>query len=96
MINDDDEVMDRKTSVKKAVTKTRFIPPILMLSAGAVVSIMCYIQKYESLKSTLILFITMLVFAIIGTVIKIVIDLFGRTEVTYADYFDEDGEIVEK
>lgn len=96
MIKDDDELMDRKTSANKSISKTRFIPPILMLSAGAVVSIICYIQKYESLKSTLILFVTMLVFAIIGAVIKIVLDLFGRTEATYADYFDEDGEIVEK
>lgn len=96
MIKDDDELMDQKVTVKKTVGKSRFIPPILMLSSGAVVSIMCYIQRYDSLRSTLILFITMLIFAVIGAVIKIIIDLFSRTEASYSDYFDEDGEIVEK
>lgn len=75
--------------------KTKFIPPIMMLTAGLVTSIICFVAGYELLKSMFILFIAMLVFAILGTIIKSIMDHF-RTEMDYSDYFDEDGEIVEK
>ena len=75
--------------------RTRFIPPIMMLSAGAVASIMCLIEGYELLKSMIILFVTLLVFAILGTIVKAVVDSF-RTVMDYSQFFDEDGEVVEK
>lgn len=75
--------------------KTRFIPPLMMLSSGAVASIMCFISGYELIKSMTILFVTLLVFAILGTIIKVIVDSF-HTEMDYTDFFDEDGEIVEK
>ncbi|MBP3468488.1 MAG: hypothetical protein J6K26_03105 [Lachnospiraceae bacterium] len=75
--------------------RTRFIPPIMMLSAGAVASIMCLIAGYELLKSMIILFVTLLVFAILGTIVKAVVDSF-RTVMDYSQFFDEDGEVVEK
>ena len=75
--------------------RTRFIPPIMMLSAGAVASIMCLIAGYELLKCMIILFVTLLVFAILGTIVKAVVDSF-RTVMDYSQFFDEDGEVVEK
>ncbi len=75
--------------------KTKFIPPIMMLTAGLITSVMCFAAGYELLKSMFILFIVMLIFAILGTVIKSIVDRF-RTEMDYSEYFDEDGEIVEK
>lgn len=75
--------------------KTRFIPPIMMLTAGLITSVMCFAAGYEPIKSMLFLFIALLVFAILGTVIKSIVDHF-QTEMDYSDFFDEDGEIVEK
>lgn len=75
--------------------KTRFIPPIMMLTAGLITSVMCFAAGYEMIKSMLFLFIALLVFAILGTVIKSIVDHF-QTEMDYSDFFDEDGEIVEK
>lgn len=75
--------------------KTKFIPPIMMLTAGLITSILCLVKGYELVKSMFILFIVMLLFAILGTIIKSIMDRF-RTEMDYSDYFDEDGEIVEK
>lgn len=75
--------------------KTKFIPPIMMLTAGLITSVICLVMRYELLKSMLILFIAMLIFAILGTIVKSIVDHF-RTEMDYSDFFDEDGEIVEK
>lgn len=75
--------------------KTKFIPPIMMLTAGLITSVICFVAGYELLKSMLILFISMLIFAILGTIVKSIVDHF-RTEMDYSDFFDEDGEIVEK
>ena len=75
--------------------KTKFSPPIMMLTAGLITSVICLVMRYELLKSMLILFIAMLIFAILGTIVKSIVDHF-RTEMDYSDFFDEDGEIVEK
>lgn len=75
--------------------KTKFIPPIMMLTAGLITSVICFVARYELLKSMLILFISMLIFAILGTIVKSIVEHF-RTEMDYSDFFDEDGEIVEK
>lgn len=46
------------------------LPLILMLSAGAVTWIITYFNKYEPLQAYLILFGVMVLFYIIGTLIK--------------------------
>lgn len=90
---DHDQVLILKKEKRK--TKTRFIPPIMMLAAGAVASIMCFLAGYELLKSMIILFAVLLVFAILGTIVKAVVDSF-HTVMDYSRFFDEDGEVVEK
>lgn len=86
---------NQKYLLERRKKKTKFIPPIMMLTAGLITSILCFAVGYELLKSMFILFIVMLIFAILGTVMKSIMDRF-RTEMDYSDYFDEDGEIVEK
>lgn len=81
--------------IERRKKKTKFIPPIMMLTAGLVAAVICFAAGYESVKSMFILFITMLIFAILGTVIKSIVDHF-QTVMDYSDFFDEDGEIVEK
>lgn len=81
--------------VQQRKKKTKFIPPLMMLTAGLITSVICFVAGYELLKSMLILFFSMLIFAILGTIIKSIVDRF-RTAMDYSDFFDEDGEIVEK
>lgn len=81
--------------LERRKAKTKFIPPIMMLTAGLITSVICLVLGYELLKSMLILFVVMLIFAILGTVIKSITDRF-RVRMDYSDFFDEDGEIVEK
>jgi hypothetical protein len=43
----------------------------------------------------LILFLALLVFAILGTVVKSIVDQFNMN-MNYMDYFEENGDLVEK
>ncbi len=86
---------NQMVQLERRKRKTKFIPPIMMLTAGLITSVICFVAGYELLKSMLILFFSMLIFAIMGTIIKSIVDHF-RTEMDYSDFFDEDGEIVEK
>ena len=81
--------------IKKNNLNTKSIPAIMMLSAGLISYIICFIMKYELQKMLIIIFVTMLVFAILGTVIKTVVDSFNMN-IDYDDWFDDEGEIVEK
>lgn len=80
---------------KRKKRNTRFIPPIIALSAGAIASIMCYVAGYELTKSMFILLVTLFVFALIGTFVRAVVDSFNM-ELDYSAFFDEDGEIIPK
>ncbi len=86
---------NQAVQIERRKRKTKFIPPIMMLTAGLITSVICLVMGYELLKSMLILFIALLTFAILGTIVKSIVDHF-RTEMDYSDFFDEDGEIVEK
>ena len=50
--------------------KIKMIPTILMLMAGAITSIICYILKYEVMTMLLILIGVMILFYIVGDVIR--------------------------
>ncbi|HOO80588.1 MAG TPA: hypothetical protein PLZ77_01375 [Lachnospiraceae bacterium] len=80
---------------RKNRLKTKTIPPLIMLPAGAVATVIAWILKYDTEKLLIVVLITLLIFAIIGTVIKGVVDSFNM-QMDYSDYFDEEGEIVEK
>lgn len=78
--------------------KKRF-PLILMLVAGAVVSIILYIKNYELIKFLWILLASLVVFYAIGRMVVSVIDRFDReneeaNETTDAE--DENGAVIEK
>lgn len=76
---------------------TKFLPPVFMLMGGLVAFIMCMMQDVEMVSTLLILLISFFVFAIIGTIIKSIVDKFNMN-VNYDDLFDDDdeGDIVEK
>lgn len=78
--------------------KKRF-PLVLMLVAGAVVSIILYIKNYELIKFLWILLASLVVFYAIGRMAVSIIDRFDRENEEAnetADAEDGDGAVIEK
>ena len=46
--------------------KTKNLPPLFMMGGGAVALLICLVQKQPLLRTLIILFIVLLVFAILG------------------------------
>ena len=66
-----------------------------MLLAGAVATIVTYINHYDLEDMLVVLILTLIVFLIIGVTIKLVFDSF-HIEQPDEDRVDDDGEVVEK
>ena len=66
-----------------------------MLLAGAVATIVTYINHYNLEDMLVVLILTLIVFLIIGVAIKLVFDSF-HIEQPDEDRVDDDGEVVEK
>ena len=76
--------------------KKRF-PLILMLIAGAVVSIILYIRNYELIKFLWILLASLVFFYAMGRIAVQVVERFDReNEEANAEAEDEDGAVIEK
>lgn len=58
--------------------KRKLLPPFLMLFAGAITSIIMYGFRYETKKMLLILFGVLIIFGIIGNLLKVMLDIFDR------------------
>ncbi|MBQ6576062.1 MAG: hypothetical protein IJL90_08155 [Lachnospiraceae bacterium] len=74
---------------------TKRIPALVMLLAGAVVAIVTYINHYSLEESLKILILTLIVFLIVGVIIKLIFDSF-HIEEPDEDRVDDEGEVVEK
>lgn len=74
---------------------TKRIPAIVMLLAGAVATIVTYINHYSLEDMLVVLVLTLIVFLIIGVAIKLIFDSF-HIEEPDEDRVDDDGEVVEK
>ena len=74
---------------------TKRIPALVMLLAGAVATIVTYINHYSLEDMLVVLILTLIVFLIIGIAIKLVFDSF-HIEDADSDRVDDDGEVVEK
>lgn len=75
------------------VMERKMIPLALMLVAGAICSIVCIVQGYDVFTMLLALFIVLLVFYILGCVIKRVMEAFEREN---EERNKEEGEVIEK
>lgn len=73
--------------------KTKPIPSIVMLLAGAVTSIVMFIMHYELKTLLTVLLVVLIVSYIAGLIIKRVLDSFELPE--EAD-ISEEGEVIEK
>ncbi|MBE5884167.1 MAG: hypothetical protein E7291_07095 [Lachnospiraceae bacterium] len=69
------------------------LPLILMLVAGAVTCIISLIQKYSVLRSLISLFIVLVIFFFLGSVMKWTLDYFER-EIEKRS--QEEGEVITK
>lgn len=71
----------------------KMIPLALMLVAGAICSIVCFAQGYDAFTMLLVLFIVLLIFYILGCIIKRVMEAFEREN---EERSKEEGEVIEK
>ena len=71
----------------------KLIPLTLMLVAGAICSIVCYAQGYDAFTMLLALFIVLLVFYVMGCIIKRIMEAFEREN---EERNKEEGEVIEK
>lgn len=74
---------------------TNRIPALVMLLAGAVAVIVTYINHYNLEDMLVVLILTLIVFLIIGVIIKLIFDSF-HIEEPDEDRVDDEGEVVEK
>lgn len=54
------------------IERTKYIPPIISLAGGLIASLAAIINKYSSLETMVVVLITLIVFYIIGSIIRYV------------------------
>lgn len=71
----------------------RFLPLILMLTAGAVTCVITMVRQYTLLTQLLVLFAVLVLFYLLGNIIKWTLDYFDKEN---AKLVGEEGEVIEK
>lgn len=87
--------LEEHKNLKKNNLNTKPLPPLFMLVSGLISFIISLINGYSTAKLLLVVFLSMLIFTILGTIIKSIVDSFNM-KMTYDDIFDDEGEIREK
>ena len=72
---------------------TKRVPSIIMLLAGAVTCIVTFLNRYEIKDTLMILIWVLIVFLIIGCVIKKILDSFHMPN---EDAVNDEGEVIKK
>ena len=72
---------------------TKRIPAIVMLLAGAVTCIVTYIDGYDIRDTLFILFWVLIIFLVLGIVVKRILDSFRLPD---ENAVDDSGEMIEK
>ena len=91
----DKEEKEEYLPQKRNNLKTKLLPSLFMLAGGTIALVFCLLQKVPMTELLVILLVTLLAFAILGTIIKSVVDQFNMN-MNYMDYFEENGDLVEK
>lgn len=73
--------------------KRKYLPLLLMLTAGAVTCIITFIRRYSLLKKLVSLFVVMLIFFVLGSVLKWTLDYFEEQNEKRRL---EEGDVIEK
>ena len=71
----------------------KILPLLLMLIAAAVTSIITFINHYSTLAKLVSLFVVMLIFYVLGSVLKWTLDYFDAQN---EKRLQEEGEVIEK
>jgi divalent metal cation (Fe/Co/Zn/Cd) transporter len=76
----------------------KYMPLILMLAAGAVTCIITFVQNFSALDKLVALFIVLIIFYFLGSVLKATLDYFDKQnkEKEEAEKENEEGEVIEK
>lgn len=69
------------------------LPLILMLTGGVITCIITFIQQYSPLKKLISLFVVLLIFFVLGSVLKWTLDYFDEQNEIRRK---EEGEVIEK
>ncbi len=73
--------------------KTKKVPLIVMLLAGAVACIVTWLEHYSLNEMLVVLLVVLILFLIIGLIIKVIFDKF---DISTDKPVDDEGEVVEK
>lgn len=71
----------------------KYIPLILMLSAGAVTCVITMVREYPILQQLVVLLVVLVLFYLLGSIVKWTLDFFDRQNEKLAG---EQGEVIEK
>lgn len=88
-------MQDIQVPQKKNTLKTKLLPSLFMLLGGSVALIIGLIRHFAMTQLLLVVFLSLLGFAILGTIIKSIVDKFNMS-MSYVDYFEDNGDLVEK
>ncbi len=69
------------------------LPLLLMLTAGAVTCIITFIEEYTMTEKLVSLFVVLLIFYVLGSVLKWTLDFFEHQN---GERLKEEGEVIEK
>ena len=69
------------------------MPLLLMLTAGAVTCIITFIEQYTMVEKLVALFVVLLVFYVLGSILKWTLDFFEKQN---EERLREEGEVIEK
>lgn len=69
------------------------LPLLMMLTAGAVMCIISYVQKFSILAKLVSLFVVLVVFYLLGSVLVWTLNYFDRQN---EERFKEEGDVIEK
>ncbi len=86
---------DIRLPQKRNNLKTKLLPSLFMLLGGAIALVIGLIRHFQMTQLLLVVFLALLFFAILGTVIKSIVDKFNMT-MSYDAYFEDNGDLVEK
>lgn len=78
---------------------TRKVPALVMLLAGAVCCVVTFLNHYSFKQMLLALIVVLLVFLVIGYIIRIILEAFHVNEAIIedkAEQVDDEGEVVDK
>lgn len=89
------EAREKMEEEKRRISarRRRLIPPFVMLLAGAVVSIAMRLFRYETRTMLIVLLIVLVVFYLVGEVIKYMLDQFEKQ---IEESKAREGEVIEK